>query len=97
MTKPEPYRPSSGTEGEIFAANWCDKCRRERAYRLDPEEADGCAILTATFVFDVDHEDYPKEWIDGPDGPCCTAYQPENDESWAHATIQDRSQMELPL
>jgi hypothetical protein len=50
-----PYRPSNGTEGELFIEHWCANCER------DSDE--NCEILARTFAYDVDHPKYPKEWI----------------------------------
>jgi hypothetical protein len=64
----EKYRPSNGTEGEIFMAVWCYRCTRWSA-------ESGCEIANATMFFDVDESDYPAEWRIGEDGqPECTAY-----------------------
>lgn len=68
----EKYRPSNGTEGDIFRADWCDKCAKD---------ANGdCLILARTMAFDVDDEKYPVEWrrradaTHYPDAEC-TAYE----------------------
>jgi hypothetical protein len=29
----EPYRPSNGTEGEMFQEQWCEKCEHDLAAR----------------------------------------------------------------
>lgn len=70
----ELYRPSNGTEGEIFMARWCRHCERDRAFQEKPDQADGCPIVAKTFAFDIDHPDYPKEWIEDERGPRCTAF-----------------------
>jgi len=62
----EKFRPSNGTEGEVFIGHWCCNCQR------DVDE--GCPILGATFSFDIDHPDYPKEWVRDETGPKCTAF-----------------------
>lgn len=69
----ERYRPSNGTEGEIFQNMWCATCQHEHAHRED-WSADGCKILTMTMALPIDHPDYPCEWQMGPNGPRCTAY-----------------------
>lgn len=74
MTDHRPYRPSNGTEGEIFYGRWCAWCERDREYR-DGGQGDPCPILTATYALSVNDPDYPREWReDGPRGPRCTAY-----------------------
>jgi hypothetical protein len=74
----QPYRPSNGTEGEIFCDNWCNKCERDAAYQADPERADGCVILSATLIYDLLDKEYPPEWIWDGEGyhrtPRCTAF-----------------------
>ena len=78
----EKYRPSNGTEGECFFASWCFKCQRDKAMRegVDIDECDDnerCDIIANTMCFDVEDEEYPKEWQIGKDGqPCCTAFVP---------------------
>ena len=72
------YRPSNGTEGNMFMDLWCNYCKREIAYQ---EERDPpCAIMLGTFVFDVRDPEYPKEWCYTEDGqPCCTAFEQVED------------------
>ena len=67
----KPYRPSNGTEGEWFMADWCDRCTKDNY----PEKP-FCPIIGASLAFDIGNPNYPKEWIIGPDGwGMCTAYQ----------------------
>ena len=71
----KPYRPSNGTEGEIFHAASCARCTKwERG--LDPDGwDDGCLIEARAMLYDIDDAVYPKEWVYGPDGqPTCTAF-----------------------
>ncbi len=70
----EPYRPSCGTEGADFMERWCCHCERDRAFQENPDAADGCPIVAATFRFEIDHPEYPKEWIEDEKGPRCTAF-----------------------
>ncbi len=71
-----PYRPSNGTEGESFYAQWCQRCERERAYREsgydDPDLA--CPIVTSAMALKITNPDYPREWIKDADGPHCSAF-----------------------
>jgi len=70
------YRPSNGTEGEFFMADWCDRCDRDRAFR--DGTSDSCPIAAATMWADVNSPDYPREWICDAEGwpgnPRCTAF-----------------------
>lgn len=81
MSDHKPYRPSTGTEGVCFDIAWCDKCARDAKYRAAGENADaelGCPLIANALAFQIDHPQYPKEWVYGDDGnPCCTAFTPE--------------------
>ena len=51
------YRPSNGTEGDIFFDNWCRHCARDKAMRegADFDECDDnelCDIIARTFSRD---------------------------------------------
>lgn len=73
MTK--KYRPSNGTEGELFRAQFCDRCKREKGAYVR------CSILGDTLFLDVDDPDYPAEWTFDAEGkPVCTAFEGEGDE-----------------
>lgn len=73
----EPYQPSNGTEGEIFMAAYCNRCKHDN---LDPDTYEGgCEIIVRTMAFSPGDDDYPKEWCYGPDGqPVCTAFEMDN-------------------
>jgi hypothetical protein len=71
MADVRPYRPSNGTEGDIFIAQWCAVCSRNG---WSDEDGDACDILTRSFVYPVDDPDYPQEWVMGDRGPGCTAF-----------------------
>lgn len=65
------YRPSNGTEGSIFYDKYCANCIHENDI---PPNRKNCNIFTKTLLYDVDDDDYPKEWcyVDGK--PTCTAW-----------------------
>ena len=71
------YRPSNGTEGEIFMNHFCDRCSKDAKYRETLDGSDGCEILANTLVFEIDDPEYPKEWIRDEKGPRCTAFEEE--------------------
>jgi hypothetical protein len=103
MTTPtEPYRPSNGTEGEIFQHRFCDRCKHDAAFQAD-ENAEGCPILALTLVFNEDEPEYPKEWVRDvgdtlwPGSARCTEFVSEDEADWPWPTIQDSCQCELPL
>ncbi len=63
----EKYRPSNGTEGDCFRAQWCDKCAKDANH--------DCRILARTMAYSVTDKEYPSEWIyDAEDNPICTAF-----------------------
>lgn len=69
----KPYRPSNGTEGEIFMSAWCNHCYFEDIH--DPHSEMNCGIITLTHALDIGDEDYPKEWVFDESGkPKCTAF-----------------------
>lgn len=63
-----PYRPSNGTEGEMFMSAWCERCVKDVRHK--------CPILACTMAFDLSDPEYPKEWIERGGIPTCTAFQP---------------------
>lgn len=68
----ERYRPSNGTEGDIFMDQFCRQCKH------DDEEDNLCDIIALTMAYDVDEKEYPEEWQHGQDGePLCTKYEKE--------------------
>jgi hypothetical protein len=74
MTK--PYRPSNGTEGEFFHAEFCYRCARYG----DPDgPIEPCRIQLNAMVHHTDEPEYPKEWVEDSDGsnPRCTAFELE--------------------
>ena len=78
MGKPgQPYRPTSGTEGECFHERFCYQCIHERWVHRQKEDRDEdkCVVLTATLGLGTDDPGYPKEWTYGEDGkPTCTKF-----------------------
>ena len=76
----EPYRPSNGTEGEIFMHNWCERCAKDAAHRRD-ENKPGCRIITYMMAFDVGDKEYPKQIVQTANvpwearNPRCTAFR----------------------
>lgn len=78
MNKPgDKYRPSNGTEGEIFEENYCAKCRfydaQEGVLTVCSKELQDRAM-----IFDIDSPKYPSEWTYTEQGkPTCTAWQPQ--------------------
>lgn len=81
----KPYRPSNGTEGDIFQSRFCDRCKRDAKYRRTQDGKDGCRILLYVGTFAVDDPRYPKEWVKNAHGDPygatarCTAFRHEDD------------------
>lgn len=67
------YRPSNGTEGEVFMGQFCARCACEPR---SLEEHDGCPIIAATMALRDDDPEYPREWVERvSDGMrTCTAF-----------------------
>lgn len=82
----KPYRPSNGTEGDFFEADFCRKCEYEARARLRDADS-GCKILTFVLALDIDHPRYPKEWVMDPDGsnPRCTKFRKAGTGTWEKA------------
>lgn len=73
------YRPSNGSEGDCFHAEYCDRCEHDRAFREGTDPA-GCEIHCRALFLDTKHEDYPREWCyDAADNPVCTAFKEQDD------------------
>ena len=68
--KARRYRPSNGSEGECFRAQFCDRCVRDIA---DP----GCTIYFRSWLNDREDDDYPDEWTYDSEGRgVCTEFEP---------------------
>lgn len=69
MMKPhagEKFKPSNGTEGELFMTEYCDKCQR----------CGTCELIGDTMIYDIDDERFPHQWQYGSNGqPTCTDFE----------------------
>lgn len=72
MTK-QKYQPSCGTEGMDFIESQCGDCIHDRGNR-ESDGFGGCILILNSMLYEVDHPDYPKEWVHGPNGPSCSKY-----------------------
>lgn len=74
-----PYRPSNGTEGEMFMERFCYRCATDEDYQDEVPGAKGCLIILMTMCKDVDEIGYPPEWVSddavGLVNPRCTAFE----------------------
>lgn len=84
-----PYRPSLGIEGHIFMDCFCHRCKRDAKFQETMAAEDGCPIIANALVYDIEHPNYPKEWVQDEDAPVgligdngarCTAFEPEEGE-----------------
>ena len=65
------YRPSNGTEGDLFMSSFCHNCAN------DINEY--CSIIDYSMAFDIEDDEYPKELIISTDGqPRCTFVPNDN-------------------
>lgn len=71
----EPYRPSNGTDGELFMSRFCDRCKHDAKFRETQDAEDGCPIIVRAFAYLTDEPGYPTEWIEDDQGPRCTAFE----------------------
>jgi hypothetical protein len=68
-TTPPPthrkYRPSNGTIGMSFMADFCDRCAIRGI----------CRILPKVMTYNVDDPEYPEQWTYDEEGdPTCTSF-----------------------
>lgn len=96
MGETRPYRPSNGTEGEMFQAAFCENCERDR-YESKP-----CRILSRSMAYNLGDKNYPKEWVQDatgwPGNSRCTAFVERGTVTRpVLSTIHDKRQIGLPL
>lgn len=72
------YRPSNGTEGELFMERFCYRCKHDDKYQRTQDPEDGCPIIPGTLIYEIDDPKYPTEWVQDDDGANarCTAFVP---------------------
>ncbi len=71
----KPYRPSNGTEGEMFMEQFCNRCGHDEAYQNGT--GDSCEIVANTLFYALNDPKYPKEWKRDSNGePTCTQFKP---------------------
>ena len=81
------YRPSNGSEGESFHAQFCDRCSRDK---FDGDGGESCPILLRAIAHGVDHPDYPAEWTyDSAGRPTCTAFLGDEPEQYRCTDTRD--------
>ena len=61
----EKYRPSNGTEGMSFMAEFCDQCAVRGI----------CRILPKVMALHTDDPEYPEQWTYDAEGyPTCASF-----------------------
>ncbi len=92
----EPYRPSNGSEGRRFEAEFCDRCAHDDGEAVYPDP--GCCVIRMNaFVFDKREEGFPRDtWVYFNGRPMCLAFRErrggDGDEPY---TSPDPSQLNL--
>ena len=67
----KPFKPSNGTEGEIWMEKFCYQCIHERWSHHQNEDGGKCEILTNGLI-----GEQPKEWMFSENGwPVCTEWK----------------------
>jgi hypothetical protein len=64
--KPAPYIPSNSSEGDAFAAKWCDRCNRNDL---------GAEIYCPILDHALTEPEPPEQWIYRADVPTCTEFE----------------------
>lgn len=54
------YRPSNGTEGMCFIAEYCENCIHEKFMYTNNEKDKKCNILSNTMIYDFEDDDDVK-------------------------------------
>lgn len=60
MKSGDKYRPSNGSEGDIFMSQFCDRCKHNKETP--------CEIIGRTMACKIDDPSYPDEWVRAEDG-----------------------------
>lgn len=100
------YRPTSGTEGEMFIGHFCRNCIHGKYEHTRDINDKPCEIISFSFMCDINDKDYPEEWIyDDKDKPTCTAFvkwdwNKDDDGNWIEPPItppDDPNQLTMPF
>lgn len=62
----ELYRPSNGTEGDLFNMRFCYRCARF---------FNNCQIELLTMAYDTSDPEYPREWRYVNGKPVCVKFE----------------------
>ena len=100
MPKPDfaPYRPSNGTEGMYFMAEYCDRCVHDAKYQRTMDGEDGCEIILYTMAFVKAEEEYPRHaWVYMNGKPTCLFFREGGEDDLEPKTPVDPDQLDLFL
>lgn len=77
----KPFRPSSGTEGDVFQSLYCNRCAKDWI-SAPGSVANYCGLVADSMRFEVDDPQYPAAWVHNADGsPCCMEFVPMREEN----------------
>lgn len=104
----KPYRPSNGTEGDIWESNYCHKCAHEKyAHTMDDDDRK-CEIYSNMLIYNINETEYPKEIKYNAEGmPHCANWKKwdwrkDDDGNWndptpKNPTGDDPNQLIMPF
>ena len=70
----QPYRPSNGTEGEMFMSQFCYRCKHDNYTDETPNS--GCKLILLSMCNYTDEPNYPAAWTHDEEGePTCTEFE----------------------
>ena len=72
MKKQKTYRPSNGTEADLFMDEFCSKCAKNP---ISINAKKQCNILGRMMSLSTDDKNYPAQLIIINDKPVCTAFK----------------------
>lgn len=98
--KPGEWRPSNGTEMEMFLSHYCMSCERETFIRGGERR---CRILSAMYLHDLNDGGWPAEIVEHPEHQFqghCTAYvqlgsRVRNKDAEKHRALERAGQMTM--
>lgn len=65
------YRPSNGTEGDYFMAEFCERCYHDS---MGDTPEGSCPILAASFAYEINDDKYPNQWRYEDGKPTCISF-----------------------
>lgn len=82
----KPYRPSNGTEGDMFTSKWCEQCSK---HDFDNDDGPVCGILFGMLNNYHDDPAYPKQiCLDENGTPQCTEFEAQVEQKEASKEVK---------